>query len=410
MPNKFARSNGNFNDSSIWSLLSGSMSPTTVPTLGDNASANTYTITITSNVNCDGLFANGQAGGTGGGRFIVLNPVTITCNLSGIRGNSTNGSGLNNSQTAACTVEVATSTGITNIIASNITGGTGTNNSTIFCNHTNTLNIVTSIINSDGSGSAIYNFNAGGVNVTTNSIDFRNITASSYSGIQNAGAGFISITSPITYGTNVANGCSIRSSSGIGAISITGNLSAGPLSPAIIYTDGLTYTTGDVYANTNSPGILGTLGVLYLNGNTFDHFSGRVAINVYSVRLSPFPKSSTIRISRAQSESTSNSFTNFYTSDVFSVFSVPSESNVRAGISYANNLLIGTCNIPSPSAVTIGTRYDSNGQTTGLSYNNSTVLFNMPLSSLTLPNTVGDKLKVTATTESIGHLIASFSN
>ena len=99
-----------------------------------------------------------------------------------------------------------------------------------------------------------------------------------------------------------------------------------------------------------------------------------------------------------------------YTADHFSTFSVPSESAVRVDTVYAANTLVGSCNIPPISAVSFGTKYDINESKTGIAYNNSNVIFNTLVTTISTSNSIGERLRKAATVESTGHLVASFSN
>lgn len=64
MAYKFAIANGNFNDSTIWSLSpTGTIIPTTVPAIGDIAFANRCLVVIDNNIECD-LLTNISASGT----------------------------------------------------------------------------------------------------------------------------------------------------------------------------------------------------------------------------------------------------------------------------------------------------------------------------------------------------------
>lgn len=83
MPYKYARSNGNFNDSSIWSLLPGSMSPTTVPDQNDVALTNGFSVNITGNITVSGLRSDAINTATPGNTFYVQDGVIITGDILG---------------------------------------------------------------------------------------------------------------------------------------------------------------------------------------------------------------------------------------------------------------------------------------------------------------------------------------
>ena len=137
MANKFARSNGDFNDASIWSGLAASMSATSVPTIGDNAIANNFVVQITGTVACDNITNGTTYGGTAGGGFnlnVSALSSTVSANiipgatlnahcLSAIGSQGCNFYGTINGGTGTTSYGVLLSTsGITNIYG-NITGG-----------------------------------------------------------------------------------------------------------------------------------------------------------------------------------------------------------------------------------------------------------------------------------------------
>lgn len=99
-----------------------------------------------------------------------------------------------------------------------------------------------------------------------------------------------------------------------------------------------------------------------------------------------------------------------YTADSLSAFNMPPISAVRAGVTYANATLMGTCIVPSPSSVALNIPVDNTVGTAVLSINDINSVFLTPLSSITAPGSIGSKIKTAATVESAGHLIASFTN
>jgi hypothetical protein len=80
---KYARSTGVFEDSTIWSLNSASMIPTTTPEYGDIATANGFTVTITSQAFCDVLTNNNFYSGCFiGGGFILSDNAQISASIT----------------------------------------------------------------------------------------------------------------------------------------------------------------------------------------------------------------------------------------------------------------------------------------------------------------------------------------
>lgn len=86
MANKYAIQNGFFDQNTTWSLNPTAISPTTVPTVGDVAVANTRTVTITSNVRCDAITISSSYGSVSGGMFLartINNDVDIHSDIVG---------------------------------------------------------------------------------------------------------------------------------------------------------------------------------------------------------------------------------------------------------------------------------------------------------------------------------------
>lgn len=84
----------------------------------------------------------------------------------------------------------------------------------------------------------------------------------------------------------------------------------------------------------------------------------------------------------------------------------PAEANVRTGITYGpTNNLTGTCAVPPAAAVSIGVPVDN---TVGTGYLNATDIWNVPLASITTPNSIGERLKDASTVQSTGAQLAAF--
>jgi hypothetical protein len=183
MPNKFARSNGDFNNSSIWSLSATGLSATTVPSVGDNAISNNFTVQITGNVACDNITNSNLYGGTAGGTFGINNGAVIASNL------------LAGSTATACMLLSGTASGS---IIGNATGGTGSSSHCLsLTNTTGTLSITGNIFG--GTGSI-----ARGINTTTNSeiLIYGNISSS------NAAEGILRTSTTVAlsvFGGNIIN-------------------------------------------------------------------------------------------------------------------------------------------------------------------------------------------------------------
>jgi hypothetical protein len=84
----------------------------------------------------------------------------------------------------------------------------------------------------------------------------------------------------------------------------------------------------------------------------------------------------------------------------------PATNNVRTGIVYGpTNNLTGTCAVPPAAAVSVGVPV---GNTVGTGYLNATDIWNVPLASITTPNSIGERLKDASTVQSTGAQLAAF--
>jgi hypothetical protein len=455
MANKFARSNGDFNNSSIWSGLAASMSATSVPTIGDNAIANTYTIQITGNVACDNI-TNGTAyGGTGGGRFVVSN----STNTIDVSANATSSSfGTFTTYTAHACLSVV-SPQLVNIYGNLINGEVNAANHIVVVNNNNVVNIYGnldfSVAGSNQGGVPVYISNAQQVNVYGNINGGRNNSSAdngNHSGLINTS----NSASVFVYG-NVSGGISdagIRNTSA-GTVTINGNLIATTQRPAVLNTStgsvtvygnlngssGLALSntsTGSVTAygnlnggsasalsntSTGSVTVLGNVisdsqggnGIVSTNaaanvkisGNLIGAPNGIPAVYAASYTINPVLYETYIRYANNGTGVGSDAYLYHYTTDSLSAFSMPPVSSVRAGVQYADNTLTGTCEIPPVSSVAFGAPVDN---TTGTAAVTSNALFDVLFASLTATNSVGARLKNSATIESVGRIITSFSN
>lgn len=362
MANKFAIKNGDFNDSSLWSLSATGLSATTVPTIGDNASSNNFVVQITGTVTCDNITNGTRYGGFNQGTvgFGMNNNSTLIANIFGPSGSSTN--------------NCVTVSGTNCTIIGNIQGGSNgnargcvvTGSATVYGNVTSATNNPTIGLVNSGTTTIYGNLvpNTGGhcVDNTGNLTVFGNVkgsTSSSYAGINNTGAG---------------------------NLQITGNLEA-DISSA--------FWSTNAAANVR------------ISGNLIGAPNGIPAVYAASYTVNPVPSQAYIKHANNGTGVGSDAYLYYYTTDSLSAFSVPPVSAVRAGLQYANNTLTGTCEIPAASAVTFGALVDN---TTGTAAITSNTLFDVSVASLTATNSLGERLKNSATVESVGKIIASFSN
>ena len=369
MANKFARSNGDFNNAAIWSGLAASMSATSVPTIGDNAIANTFTIQITGNVACDNITNGTTYGGTAGGLFNLGNSSQLTSNIVGnIAGHI-----------SFPNTVVLSGTNSSTIFASSIIALT--NSVPVIFTSSGQLNITSSYITGSPNSSCISNNSSSGlINITGNV--FGGGASTAY-GVNNTSTGSV-----ILIGTAQGqNGNAINNSS-TGSVTVVGNVIGDSRGGAGI-------ASSNAAANVR------------ISGNLIGAPNGIPAVYAASYTVNPVPYQTYIRYANNGTGVGSDAYLYHYTTDSLSAFSIPPVSAVRAGLQYANNTLTGTCEIPSASAVNFGALVDNTTGTAALTSNN---LFDVSVASLTATDSLGARLKNSATVESIGRIIASFSN
>ena len=369
MPNKFARSNGNF-DGPIWALTSsGVAGSTTTPTIGDDAFANTFTIQITGNVACDNI-TNGGAG-TNGGTFNLQNLSQVTSNVIG----------------------GGTASGPTLILS-------GTNSSSVFGNLTP---------GSGSNGNHCISFTSSGtLTFVGNSVG--SFTTAACHGIVNSGVGSVIVTGN-SFGSTGTGGISVGIvNTSTGSVTVYGNLYGSVASALANTSTGPVTVLGNVLSDSRGgAGITSSNAAanVRISGNLIGAPNGIPAVYAASYTVNPVPYQTYIRYANNGTGVGSDAYLYHYTTDSLSAFSMPPLSAVRAGLQYANNTLTGTCQIPAASAVTFGALVDNTSGTAALTSN---TLFDVSVASLTATNSLGERLKNSATVESVGKIIASFSN
>ena len=332
------------------------------PAAADDVYSNTYTIHVDQNVTVNSVTNNSATSrlwkdgatttATAGGTFNLLNGVTMTATIptQGNIGVSTVGlSGINSA------TFVGTIVGSGNVPAISNTG-------------TNILNAVGSFIGGIGiNGSIASNTSSGIINFTGDVVSARG------RGIDNTSSGTIIVTGSVTGGTD--RECINNSSTGTAIV--VGNVIA------------TSATNAFVSPNANA--------INKISGNIINHPNGTAAIYAARYVIDPVPTNSVIQYSN----------TNMFTTDSLSAFSMPPVSAVRSGVSFANNTLTGTCKVPSANSVNIGVPVDN---TVGTAFLTPATLFNTSVASLTASDSLGARLKNSSTVQSVGNIVASFSN
>jgi hypothetical protein len=396
MANVRAFRSGNWSDTNPATSPWGTGGVLYAPAANDDVYSNTFIIHVDQNVTVNSvtnasatsrLWKDGATTtATAGGTFNLLNGVVMTATILSITTN---------------TETVGLSGTNSGTIAGTINGASGTaGHSTTRNTGTGTLTVVGTLIGSNSSQSncsCITNA-AGGIVNFTGSITAG--TGSSNAGILNTSAGTIIVTGNVTAGTGSA-AYSIHNSSAGTAI-VIGNVTAGTGNTAYGINNSSTGTAiivGNVIATsaTNAFVSSNASAINKISGNIINHSNGTAAIYATRYVVDPIPKNSFIQYSNV----------NQFSIDSLSAFSMPPVSAVRFGTSFADGTLIGTCKVPSQNSVSVGVPVDN---TVGTAFLTPAALFDTSVASLTSSNTLGARLKNSATVQSVGNIIASFSN
>lgn len=175
-----------------------------------------------------------------------------------------------------------------------------------------------------------------------------------------------------------------------GNFQLFGNLIAHPTSGAVALRSGHWST-----------GTIGMLAKNYICGNVINAPNGGSAMTVFHCQYYPPAPHSYITYS-----SSYNTVSSMYLADSLGAFSMPDITQVRSGVSYANNTLVGTCVIPDPRSVKLRTPVDN---TEGLAILDPLDFYSVSTTILTAENTLGKLLANSLTTDAAGRIVQSLS-
>lgn len=232
-----------------------------------------------------------------------------------------------------------------------------------------------------------------------------NFNGSEDIGIQSSTGAIINVVGNVSGGTGAGNR-GIQGSNN-DTINITGNITGGAGTSSTVILRGILLTgtsnvpcsiVGNIIGSVDSFAIQSTSTYpVKITGNIENHSSGRMAISAIFL----FLESNNMSWQFRKYDLTTNTL---YTPGVATGH--PAESNVRTGITYGpTNNLTGTCAVPPAAAVSLGVPVDN---TVGTAYLNATDIWNVPLASITTPNSIGERLKDASTVQSTGAQLAAF--
>ena len=342
------------------------------PATNDDVYSNTYTIHVDQNVTVNSVTNNSATSrlwkdgatttATAGGTFNLLDGVIVTATIPTQSAVGTATVLLSGTNSATF---VGTANGCGPTVSVNAISNTGIG----------TLAIVGSLIgqnSAQANPAVVGNSSSGIINFTGNVVGG---SGTNTRGIDNSSVGTIIVTGNVTGGTGSA-AYGINNSS-TGTAIVVGNVVA------------TSATNAFVSSNANA--------INKISGNIINNSNGTAAIYATRYVVDPVPTNSVIQYSN----------TNMFTTDSLSAFSMPPVSAVRSGVAFANSTLTGTCKVPSANSVNIGVPVDN---AVGTAFLTPATLFDTSVASLTASNSLGARLKNSATVQSVGNIIASFSN
>jgi hypothetical protein len=228
-------------------------------------------------------------------------------------------------------------------------------------------------------------------------------TSSENIGIWSTNGAVINVVGNVDGGTGARNrGIQMVSND---TLNVTGNVTGGAGSSTTQPIQGILLGSstipcsivGNVSSGVNSYGVFSSTTPVRITGNLINHSSGRIAVSVNFL----FLESTNMSWQFRKYDLTTNTL---YTPGVATGH--PATNNVRTGIVYGpTNNLTGTCAVPPAAAVSVGVPVDN---TVGTGYLNATDIWNVPLASITTPNSIGERLKDASTVQSTGAQLAAF--
>lgn len=274
---------------------------------------------------------------------------------------------------------ISNNTNIT--INGNVTGGSGSASNGINMAGTGSL-----LINGSVSGSAGHPSNSAGVSVTSTP------TSVVINGDVTGGTGSAGLSN-ISIGTNIIiNGTAIGGSGAPGVyLTSTGSVS-------------VTRARGNHFGNgsvglTSQPGVQSiSTGFCLVSGIEYGDLgqsptAGPVFLMPSSGNTALFYRPGLSKKTLIATDSTVNVF--------------PNVSDVRSGVVFASGNSVGTMAVPSPVNVASGVAVDNTVGTAFLDANDLASIWNVPVSGISVSNSIGERLKNCSTVATMGQQLAS---
>jgi len=394
---------------------------------GHNIYANTFTVTVDTNINVALLtntgvtgttFVGGATSATAGGTFGLNDGSAIVA--TSITGPSATSAAVtvlySGSTSASVTASVAITAGIVNgqhavrhagtgtlAIVGNCNGGGGSGNSghAVYLSGTGTVNITGNLVGGTGTigvdslgGTAVVNKSSGAGIINIVSGNVTGGSGASY-GIANIAGGAVNVLNG-----NVTGGTSIYGifQSGAGSVSVTGNISASSTAIGLFASAG-TVTANGTFTALNSFNAISYSGQLVRASGSFIHsVNGTVPILAARINLLTTP---TLAKTRYALNGTST-YVDMFTAD--NSLGQAAITDVRFGTIYASGALTGVAYIPSASSVAFGVPVDN---TTGTAVLTASAIFDTLTSTMTTSGSIGERLANASTVAVTGQQITS---
>ena len=398
MANYKAVANGNWSNLAIWQDDStGSyVASTVLPGASDVVYFNNFTVQMNVDVTVLQIRNNSATGVTQGGSGVISTSRTVNADLfhavsSLITVSASSPSVVNITGNMPGTVAASSSNGI------NCTGNATLNYvGDIQASTSNSINAPTGIRLANGSTLNLTGNIVGGLNTANFG------TQNSPIGVRSNTNAIINVVGNVTGGPSGVHNFGILQSTG-DIVTITGVVSGGFGSVSGLYNAGVCgggqslTIFGNLIGGNNAPAVWNGGVAVRLYGNVQNASNGFAA--VFGVPF--FFVESTTQYEFRKLDLTTNTL---YTPGVATGH--PATNNVRTGIVYGpTNNLTGTCAVPPAAAVNIGVPVDN---TVGTGYLNATDIWNVPLASITTPNSIGERLKDASTVQTTGAQLAAF--
>jgi hypothetical protein len=442
MANRFAIATGNWSSTSTWSTTAGGSGGASVPVAGDNAYANSRTVTIDVNAAATKISTEAENGATGTGVFTLASGVTLTADVkaggstclqftsaapavSYVIGNITGGTSSNargldivavsGSVSVTGNITGGSFSGASGIFIQNGSSGTysitgsvtaGTGGSGILVSGSCNLN-VTGAVQGPPSGSNLgITVGASGAQVTVVGSVTGGGGSNSY-GIYSSSTSTFSVTGSVTGGTSATSSGFYLD--GAGSATITGSCTGSNVSTGATNNAGgtlrVTRAVGNGYG-VGTIGISSAVGVASTNQAALTYVE-----EIEYGALGQSPTSGHIRLT----DVTTNRalFYRFGTTkktlyDPANIAGVlPAVTDVRYGTSYNSGGLVGTCYVPAAGSVAFGVNVDATTGTALLTAAGvSAAVWDALTSGMATSGSIGERLKNCSTVASTGQQLS----